>query len=823
MDFFSRSYKGLLGEKGQPQSVEDTVAKLVDRASSSTLLEDRRAAILGLKGLSREYRQEVGEKGIGALLHILNEDRADIDTAKAVLEILNILCTPDRQDSAADVAIKFTDEIVQNSANINLFLDILQEYDFYVRFHDIQLLGTLLAIRPDHVQDCVLTAPMGISRLMDLLGDRREIIRNEGLLLLISLTENNADIQKIVAFENAFEKLLEIITEEDGLNGGIIVQDCLHLILNLLRYNVSNQNFFRETSCIQKIPPLLNFSAEYQHQGFDLEFLTQDWHEQKIANTIVLLELIKILVVPNNMNTVTNQNVMIQCGVLKTVIELSLSSNAPSIVKSHSLYALADLIRGNQNGQEYLAKTVVPVPHPSQSSENDAKSSSYDQILIPPRPAVMSLIVVAVGAEYLESYSTRAAATYAFESYTFNNINAQLVLASTLTPPPDDNPNSEIVIAKPQSAGSLLLSALLEWEDSEADPYVVWFASVIFSHILMNNERSKEYARGIFFGDGDDNGEENITLLHTIAGNLMMATRQNAERQNADVRVLIGYLCTLCIWLWDSPISVREFLSESGHLQMLITSITQSSGVDARVQGLCAFLLGICYEFNHNLDPQITKSTLQQILLNRIGYDQFVNRITRLRESPHFKHASQYLQVVPEEAARGLPELYFDYAFVEFFKNNYETIQRSIRADPNTKSFSGLKGSDYQGDNDSTTVIASYKEVIQAQEKELSQLKESIKQLEQQLESQKLSAEGQIRSLNNEIDILKQTIETKTANCANLEKERDDLYDCVADQEASIKKYRERLIALNQEVSDIEEEDDEGEGDDDDDDDDDDE
>jgi hypothetical protein len=51
----------------------------------------------------------------------------------------------------------------------------------------------------------------------------------------------------------------------------------------------------------------LNFSAEYQHQGFELEFLVQDWHEQKIANTIVLLELIKILVVPNNMNTVTNQ------------------------------------------------------------------------------------------------------------------------------------------------------------------------------------------------------------------------------------------------------------------------------------------------------------------------------------------------------------------------------------------------------------------------------------------------------------------------------------------------------------------------------------
>lgn len=63
----------------------------------------------------------------------------------------------------------------------------------------------------------------------------------EGLLLLTSLTENNAEIQKIVAFENAFERLIEIIVEEDGLNGGIIVQDCMQLIINLLRYNVSNQ------------------------------------------------------------------------------------------------------------------------------------------------------------------------------------------------------------------------------------------------------------------------------------------------------------------------------------------------------------------------------------------------------------------------------------------------------------------------------------------------------------------------------------------------------------------------------------------------------
>ncbi|CAG8515381.1 7647_t:CDS:10, partial [Cetraspora pellucida] len=787
MEFFSRGYKGLLGEKGQPQSVEITISKLCDRANNSTLLEDRRAAILGLKGLSREYRLEVGEKGLGALLHVLNEDRADIDTTKAILE-----------DPVADLGVKFTDEIVHDSANINLLLDVLQEYDFYVRFHNIQLLGTLLSIRPDRVQDCILTAPMGISRLMDLLDDRREIIRNESLLLLIALTENNADIQKIVAFENAFERLLEIIAEEDGLSGGIIVQDCMQLIHNLLRYNVSNQNFFRETSCIQRIPSLLGCSQDYKLKNYEVEFLVQEWQEQKVTNTIVLLELIRILVVPNNINTLTNQNVMAQCGVLKTVVEMALSSNAPSSVKTHSLYALADLIRGNSPSQEFLARTVVSVPYSPQRSnstedttpDSHSKSNrpSHEQIsTLPPRPTVMAIIAVAVGAEHIESYTTRAAATYAFECYTYNNPNAQVALASTLTPPPDDNPNSNMNTAKPQSAGSLLLSALLEWEDSEADPYVVWFSSVIFSHILMNNEKPKELARGIMIGE--DNVDGHIPLLHSIVGNLILATRQNA-----DVRVLIGYLCVLCIWLWDSPQSVKEFLSKDAHLQILIGPITQSSGVDSRVQGLCAFLLGTCYEFNHSLDSPVTRTTLQPILLNRIGADQFVNRITRLRESPHFKHVPQYIQVSPEEEARGLPELYFEYAFVEFFKNNYEKIQRSIITDP--KLTSG--GSDFQGDHDSS-MISSFKSVIQTQEQEIIELKETIRQLAEQLENQKSSSEQQVSLLQEEIQSLQQTIETQKSGRAKLEKEQEDLFVCLADQDANIRKYRERLIELGAE------------------------
>ncbi|KAJ6730037.1 B3 DOMAIN-CONTAINING PROTEIN [Salix viminalis] len=49
------------------------------------------------------------------------------------------------------------------------------------------------------------------------------------------------EIQKILVFEGAFEKIFSIIKEEGGSEGGVVVQDCLELLNNLLRNNASNQ------------------------------------------------------------------------------------------------------------------------------------------------------------------------------------------------------------------------------------------------------------------------------------------------------------------------------------------------------------------------------------------------------------------------------------------------------------------------------------------------------------------------------------------------------------------------------------------------------
>jgi hypothetical protein len=93
--------------------------------------------------------------------------------------------------------------------------------------------------------------------------------------------------------------------------------------------------------------------------------------------------------------------------------------------------------------------------------------------------------------------------------------------------------------------------------------------------------------------------------------------------------------------------------------------------------------------------PLILSATLHPILHSRIGPDQFVSRMARLREDPRFRAvqpdafdtdggAADHPVAVPvrdvQEGAEGGEmgveedeglELWFDWAFVDFWKNHY--------------------------------------------------------------------------------------------------------------------------------------------------------
>lgn len=86
---------------------------------------------------------------------------------------------------------------------------------------------------------------------------------------------------------------------------------------------------------------------------------------------------------------------------------------------------------------------------------------------------------------------------------------------------------------------------------------------MLFSHILQNNHRAKGIALAITFGD-EENGEDPVSLIHAITAALMVAVKGHA-----DVRVALGYLALLCVWCYESPKSIKEFLSEGAHLQFV--------------------------------------------------------------------------------------------------------------------------------------------------------------------------------------------------------------------------------------------------------------
>ena len=65
---------------------------------------------------------------------------------------------------------------------------------------------------------------------------------------------------------------------------GIVVEDCLLLILNLLKNNASNQNFFKEGSFVQRLPSYFELDpVDESPQGV--------WSAQKVTNIHLMLQV----------------------------------------------------------------------------------------------------------------------------------------------------------------------------------------------------------------------------------------------------------------------------------------------------------------------------------------------------------------------------------------------------------------------------------------------------------------------------------------------------------------------------------------------------
>ncbi|XP_050250074.1 golgin candidate 6-like [Quercus robur] len=164
------------------------------------------------------------------------------------------------------------------------------------------------------------------------------VIRNEALLLLTYLTREAEEIQKIVVFEGAFEKIFSIIKEEGGSEGGVVVQDCLQLLNNLLRTNASNQILLRETMGFDPVISILKLRGS-----------TYSFTQQKTINLLSALETINLLMMGGteadpgkDANKLTNKATLVQKKVLDHLLLLGVESQwAPVAVRCASEEDLA--------------------------------------------------------------------------------------------------------------------------------------------------------------------------------------------------------------------------------------------------------------------------------------------------------------------------------------------------------------------------------------------------------------------------------------------------------------------------------------------------
>lgn len=323
------------------QSVGETISVLSGRLSSATLLEDRRAAIQGLRSFAKDYPASVASGALRSLIGSLSKDGDDVDTVKVVLETLLMLFNPnqDSPEASDEIVLWLADEFTQRQENITLLLDFLETTDFYSRLYSLQLLSAILSARTERTEECVFTAPLGISRLVAILDDRREAIRNEAITLLTYLTPSSIDIQKLVAFEDAFKKIFAIISAEGSLlEGGQIIEDCLIFMANLLRLNSSNQTQFRETGCVPQLSQLLQTAYQPPEDGEEVAPWAQ---AQRNRNVYALLAVIRLFLVRGAVGTMQNQSAFWHHHLLYHALQLAFSHSTEFPIKAEVCDALS--------------------------------------------------------------------------------------------------------------------------------------------------------------------------------------------------------------------------------------------------------------------------------------------------------------------------------------------------------------------------------------------------------------------------------------------------------------------------------------------------
>lgn len=481
-----------------------------------------------------------------------------------------------------------------------------------------------------------------------------------------NLTRTNANIQKIVAFESGFDRILEIIESEGAVDGGIVVEDCFNLLLNLLEKNFSNQNFFKEAHYIKVLCKYFDFQTvnpltSDPHDpplGNDATG-SQVWTLQKSTNLSLLLRLIRSLVAPNNQHQIVAdcQKSFNNCGLLHRLCAMLMLPGLPADLLSEAMSTVGEIIRGNAANQNLFAAVMM------QSS--------------PPRPIIIILLMSMINEK--QPFHLRCSILYCFQCYLYKNDKAQNEIIGTLLPqqtsPKDAAAAQELQI----TTGQLLCAGLFNQNDFVSN----WLCAIAIAHTINENQQQKEQLLRVQLSVRNDTSDvQPISLMQQCMLNLIDSVDRNANVSsmvnNANMalqnrpkfQTTVSIMMLLSTWMANCPTAVSCFLSQPRNVTYLISQASSAETDDHSliIQGLSAFILGLCLLYNTEQIQSQNRANLKDTIRKRISIEQFESKLEYI--SQHELYSKTLKKPTFAFKCKLPTELVFDYEFTRLFKLN---------------------------------------------------------------------------------------------------------------------------------------------------------
>lgn len=650
---------------------------------------------------------------------------------------------------------------------MTLLLDLLDTPDLYSRLYPLQLIRACAEARPERTQECIQTAPMGTSRLAAMLDDPRDIIRNEGLVVLSDLTRSSSELQKIFVFEDVFGKIFNMIHGDGGLTqGGIVVQDCLSLLANLIRFNISNQTYFTKMEYPGQFVRLLPGGKKTKKARGVVEE-EDDWvSPQSDKNVWGLLIIMRMFLVKGSAATPQNQTAFVQYGIVRQLLNIAFDPATAMLIKVEALSTCADLIRGNPRMQEGFAQEQVrPFVQPAINGAVTPNSVANVYVI----EALLNLVLTPASNDLFEMRSAGADCIKAYFHHHPQICEHFLNRAIGGHEAGDETQNA--------------LTILMEGSQvSPGDPYRIWFAATLIFDLIFDNLQAKHTLMQVKEGDAES-GEEVVTCIQTLTANLI-ASLQLEE----DERISIAYLMLLLGWLFEDAAAVDDFLGEASSLQSLVQAVLRPGSDQTINRGLCAALLGTIYEFSTR-DSPVPRRQLQDTLTGKLGREKYLNAITELRNHPLIRD----FEVLPQRGGGegNLPDVFFVDTCVDFLKDNFSRLTRAIDRNPNIEQHQSHDGVDRD-------IVDALRGEIDGKEHSIQELKGQLMALEQKLDQEHADHRKTQQAADEQRNTLKR-INDKLHNDLDTEIKGRDREHKKATLELE-NRYNLQIVALNNKV-----------------------